>query len=300
MAASRAQRWFHFLCVVSLLTTGLMHGFIDGPRSLLWRLTQIGSWSLLTNLVFFGSAFMQNLKRDSERTSDMPIILHDIAFTVCLSISVGVFAFYVLVVVPFTPEFTIDPNCKNTRNEDDCTSVAGLLVLSMVHLVPFVAMTLEMIYIEHRFAFENKRVELFFLISYVVIFLIWSVLCFEFLHASPYYVQDKIGKNSSIIIYVLCVGFFVATFFTVRWIHHRLWPPITKLHYTDQLLRSIEADWNSVPDAEEFEFKVQTYGTNDVDGDDELMGDVLHATGPQVESDRGHHIDDVKIVDTEI
>jgi len=240
-----------------LLAIGLLHGFIDGPLSLWWRITQIGAWSLLTNMAYLLFALILDLRRCSEREE----IIRDIFFTVCLTLACGVFLFYVLVVLPFTPKFKIDGHCHTTQKSDDCMSLGGIVAMSLVHLVPLMTTVLEMVFVEHRFSFENIKVELSVLSSYVCLFLVWSVLCYELLHASPYYVQDMVGTSVSIVIYVFCILFFLVVFFCVRWMHHKIWPPGTKVHYTDKLIASIEEQWNSIPAAVDFE--VQTF-TSDI------------------------------------
>jgi len=240
---------FHAFCLLCLSLSTLLHAFIDGPYSLWWRLTQIGSWSLITNLVFAFFALLTDLRSYPEKVH----IKLDIFFTVCLTLAVGVCIFYLVVVLPFTPRFNIDAHCHNTAKDDDCMSLGGFIVMSIVHAVPLITSTCEMIFIEHKFAFENIKVELFVLSSYVFVFLAWSVLCYQLLHASPYYVQDMVGSAVSVLIYVLCIMFFIGIFFLVRCIHHRIWPSITKVHYTDQLIAHIEEQWSAVPAAADFE-----------------------------------------------
>mmetsp|Transcript_1611 Transcript_1611/g.2318 ORF Transcript_1611/g.2318 Transcript_1611/m.2318 type:complete len:284 (-) Transcript_1611:239-1090(-) len=254
---------FHAVAFTCLITTTLLHGFIDGPYSLWWRLTQIGAWSLITNAIFVACSFFGDIRKCHERV----YIKLDIFFTVCLTLAVGVFIFYVLVVLPFTPQFTINSDCHNTAHDDDCMSLGGFVVMSLVHAVPFVTSIGEMILVEHKFSFENKKVELTVLMAYVALFLTWSVLCYQLLHASPYYVQDMVGPGVSILMYILCLAFFVGMFFLVRWIHHRLWPPQTKVHYTDQLISSIEEQWRFVPAAVDYEVKTFKDSPVNVRGD---------------------------------
>eukprot|EP00470_Lotharella_oceanica_P003688 CAMPEP_0170168778 /NCGR_PEP_ID=MMETSP0040_2-20121228/1736_1 /TAXON_ID=641309 /ORGANISM="Lotharella oceanica, Strain CCMP622" /LENGTH=233 /DNA_ID=CAMNT_0010407147 /DNA_START=269 /DNA_END=970 /DNA_ORIENTATION=- len=201
----------------------------------------------------------------------------------CLTLATGTLLFFLLVVLPFTPKFTIRTHCHNTRHMDDCMSWSGMIVLSLVHVVPFAMHAFEMVFVEHKFAFENIKVELAALSLYVVTFLIWSVLCYKYLHASPYYVQDMVGEAISIVIYVLCLGYFVGVFFGVRWVHHRIWPPVTKMHYTDQLMSDAEEHFSSVPAAADFE--VQTFTSDMVNKTVNGMG--LVSPTPQFDTKVG-------------
>mmetsp|Transcript_15921 Transcript_15921/g.30121 ORF Transcript_15921/g.30121 Transcript_15921/m.30121 type:complete len:280 (-) Transcript_15921:227-1066(-) len=252
----RIETWqFRIISITLLLAVAMMHTFIDGLLSLVWRATQIGAWNLVTSLAYFIFALVCDVRR--HRVKEKTLIILDILFTTCLTLATGTLLFFLCVVLPFTPEFTIKMHCHNTTRMDDCMSLSGMIVLCLVHLVPFVTHMLEMVFVEHRFAFENIKVEMAALCCYVVTFLIWSVLCYKYLHASPYYVQDMVGQSISIVIYVLCLGYFVGIFFVVRWFHHRIWPPITKMHYTDQLMSDAEEHFSSVPAAADFE--VQTF-----------------------------------------
>ena len=246
---------FHGLSIAVLLTVLIAHFTVDGLSAMWRRAAQIGSWNLLTYTAF--SVF--SVFVDTRRVTERRLIFLDISFSVSVTTAAGVFLFYMLVVLPFTPQFRIDHDCHNTPSQDSCMSGPGLAVLTMVHVVPLVLSSFELVCVPHKYAFENIKVELSALVSYVAIFLLFSVLCYEYLHASPYVVQDLVSPSVSVVIYVFCLFFFVGVFFAVRWLHSKCWAESTKVHYTDQLLSSLEEQWGGVPASEAPEFNIQAF-----------------------------------------
>lgn len=60
----------------------------------------------------------------------------------------------------------------------DCATVTELSVLAIAHILPLLLMVVDFLTsTDHIYAFRNSWVELPVLVGYVVVFLVWSVVC---------------------------------------------------------------------------------------------------------------------------
>jgi hypothetical protein len=189
---ARGTRWFHLISLVLLTALLVAHvrltsNALTAPPLSLWILL-LYTFSLVVSICLADFETAQSRSADSRWR---PLI--DRCSFALLPVAVTSAFFYLAVFIPLIPSLhEVDSNCpmiptwNGLTPESACLSLLSFLIMLSAHLVPIVVALLDVVCVDRPFILRNACLDHLFIILWLALYSVWSVLSFTQWSYLPY------------------------------------------------------------------------------------------------------------------
>lgn len=217
------------------------------------------------------------------------ILYRDRMFAVCLTLSWGIFLFFLIILLPIADKYhhvgyhsrdLVDSHglpMPCSLHDADCITPLSLIAVLFAYVVPMLVMTINQHTVQHRLAFMNTWVELGSVMSFVFLyFLLTFSLSISNDSWWPFLVRLHMNRWAAFFITLTCLTVaLVSLYFLLRFTTLRVWRQPHQ-HYTENLLTAFEQAYEQLNDVDPQRPKSRQASRADRSSSIEPSGSVIH------------------------